>query len=141
MSDTHPADQTGGPPPADAPHTGLTIRDAQEQVDQWIHTVGVRYFDELTNLAQLVEEVGEVARILSRTCGQQSCKPGESPGDLADELADVLFVTICLANQSGIDLTAALTGNLQKKTSRDWLRHRNNEKLAGPQRDSAGESA
>lgn len=107
----------------------LTIRAAQDQVDQWIQTIGVRYFDEMTNLAQLVEEVGEVARILSRTCGEQSFKPGESPGDLADELADVLFVTICLANQSGIDLTAALHDNLRKKTARDATRHRENKKL------------
>ena len=108
---------------------GLTIRAAQDQVDQWIQTIGVRYFHEMTNLAQLVEEVGEVARILSRTHGEQSSKPGESPGDLADELADVLFVTICLANQSGIDLTHALKCNLEKKTRRDATRHRNNEKL------------
>ena len=110
-------------------NSGLTIRDAQSQVDDWIQTIGVRYFDEMTNLAQLVEEVGEVARILSRTCGEQSSKPGESPGDLADELADVLFVTICLANQSGIDLTEALRSNLKKKTKRDATRHLENEKL------------
>lgn len=109
--------------------SGLTIRDAQNRVDDWIHTIGVRYFDEMTNLAQLVEEVGEVARILSRSHGEQSCKPGESPGDLADELADVLFVTICLANQSEIDLTEALQRNLQKKTKRDATRHRENKKL------------
>ncbi|WP_145422231.1 nucleotide pyrophosphohydrolase [Planctomycetes bacterium K23_9] len=107
----------------------MTIRQAQDTVDQWIQTIGVRYFGELTNLAQLVEEVGEVARILSRTCGEQSCKDGESPGDLADELADVMFVTICLANQSGIDLTDALRRNLDKKTKRDGDRHRNNPKL------------
>ncbi len=108
---------------------GLTIRAAQDQVDDWIQTIGVRYFNELTNLAQLVEEVGEVARILARTHGEQSSKTGEPPGDLADELADVLFVTICLANQSGIDLTDALRNNLDKKTKRDAMRHRNNEKL------------
>lgn len=107
----------------------LTIRAAQDQVDDWIQTIGVRYFSEMTNLAQLVEEVGEVARILSRTHGEQSSKPGESPGDLADELADVLFVTMCLANQSGIDLTDALRNNLDKKTKRDATRHRNNKKL------------
>lgn len=101
----------------------LTIREAQDQVDQWIRTIGVRYFDELTNLAQLVEEVGEVARILSRSHGEQSSKPGEVRGDLADELADVLFVTICLANQSGIDLSEALHRNLEKKTRRDATRH------------------
>lgn len=107
----------------------LTLRAAQDQVDHWIKTIGVRYFNEMTNLAQLVEEVGEVARILSRTHGEQSCKAGEQPGDLADELADVLFVTICLANQSGIDLTDAFRNNLDKKTKRDATRHRNNEKL------------
>ncbi len=107
----------------------LTIRQAQDEIDTWIRTVGVRYFHELTNLAQLVEEVGEVARILSRSHGEQSGKPGESVGDLADELADVLFVTICLANQSGIDLTEALRRNLDKKTRRDSQRHQQNEKL------------
>ena len=116
-----------GPPSSP---TDLTIRDAQTQVDQWIKTVGVRYFDELTNLAQLVEEVGEVARIISRRFGEQSCKPGEQLGDLADELADVLFVTICLANQSGIDLADALQRNLDKKSKRDAHRHRANTKLA-----------
>ena len=108
----------------------LTLRQAQQEIDQWIRTIGVRYFDELTNLAQLVEEVGEVARILSRTCGEQSYKSTDQPGDLADELADVLFVTICLANQSGVDLTEALRTNLDKKTKRDKDRHRNNDKLA-----------
>ena len=107
----------------------ITLRGAQEEVDRWIQTIGVRYFNELTNLAQLVEEVGEVARILSRTAGEQSSKAGESPGDLADELADVLFVTICLANQSGIDLEAALRRNLDKKNKRDGQRHHNNPKL------------
>ncbi|QDT06558.1 MazG nucleotide pyrophosphohydrolase domain protein [Rubripirellula lacrimiformis] len=111
------------------PRDDLSIRAAQEEIDRWIRTIGVRYFDEMTNLAQLVEEVGEVARILSRTCGEQSSKPGESPGDLGDELADVLFVTICLANQSGIDLTEALRKNLDKKTERDATRHRDNQKL------------
>ena len=109
--------------------SSLSIADAQSQVDQWIQTIGVRYFNELTNLAQLVEEVGEVARILSRSHGEQSSKPGESPGELADELADVLFVVICLANQSGIDLTEALRRNLDKKTRRDATRHLDNEKL------------
>ncbi len=107
----------------------MTLHEAQESVDEWIQSIGVRYFNELTNLAQLVEEVGEVARILSRTCGEQSSKPGESPGELSDELADVLFVTICLANQSGIDLTDALRRNLDKKTKRDATRHRDNKKL------------
>ena len=107
----------------------ITLRQAQKSVDDWIRSIGVRYFDELTNLAQLVEEVGEVARILSRTHGQQSLKAGASLGDLGDELADVLFVTICLANQSGIDLTDALNRNLEKKTVRDADRHKNNPKL------------
>lgn len=107
----------------------LTLAGAQATVDEWIQTIGVRYFGELTNLAQLVEEVGEVARILSRTHGEQSSKPGESLGELADELADVLFVVICLANQSGIDLTAALRKNLDKKTKRDSRRHLDNPKL------------
>lgn len=110
----------------------ITLAAAQATVDEWIRTIGVRYFDELTNLAQLVEEVGEVARILSRTRGEQSTKPGAELGDLGDELADVLFVTICLANQSGIDLTAALRRNLDKKTQRDATRHKNNAKLADP---------
>ncbi|WP_404308736.1 nucleotide pyrophosphohydrolase [Neorhodopirellula lusitana] len=113
----------------------LTIADVQATVDQWIQTIGVRYFDEMTNLAQLVEEVGEVARILSRTRGEQSCKQGVTPESLADqlpdELADVLFVVICLANQSGIDLTEALRRNLDKKTKRDATRHHNNAKLKG----------
>jgi NTP pyrophosphatase (non-canonical NTP hydrolase) len=110
----------------------LSIGEAQTLVDQWIRSVGVRYFHELTNLAQLVEEVGEVARILSRTHGEQSSKLGEQPGDLADELADVLFVVLCLANQSGIDLTVALQRNLDKKYHRDANRHRLNAKLANP---------
>ena len=111
----------------------ITLREAQDTVDYWIKTVGVRYFDEMTNLAQLIEEVGEVARILSRVSGEQSCKSGESveelKASLPDELADVLFVTICLANQSGIDLTDALRRNLDKKTNRDCDRHRQNTKL------------
>ena len=111
------------------PTEDLSLREAQRQVDQWIQDIGVRYFDEMTNLAQLVEEVGEVARILSRTKGQQSLKAGASLGDLSDELADVLFVTICLANQSGIDLSDALHRNLTKKTLRDGDRHKNNPKL------------
>ena len=121
MSDAHSS------PSPETP--SLTIREAQDQVDQWIQTLGVRYFDEMTNLAQLVEEVGEVARILSRTCGEQSCKPGTELGELGDELADVLFVTICLANQSGIDLSEALRSNLDKKTKRDATRHHDNPKL------------
>lgn len=106
-----------------------TLNDAQRKVDEWIHTIGVRYFSELSNLAQLVEEVGEVARILSRTHGDQSAKPGEDVGQLDDELADVLFVVLCLANQSGIDLQRALQRNLEKKTRRDASRHHANPKL------------
>ena len=112
----------------------MTLGEAQAAVDEWIQRIGVRYFHELTNLAQLVEEVGEVARILSRTCGEQSLRADQSPGELADELADVLFVTICLANQSGIDLTDALRRNLEKKTIRDADRHRENESLRVPAR-------
>ena len=112
--------------------SGLSLADAQARVDRWISEVGVRYFSELTNLAQLVEEVGEVARILSRTHGDQSFKESEKDLDLADELADVLFVLICLANQSGIDLTDAFLRNLEKKTCRDSTRHSSNEKLESP---------
>lgn len=108
-----------------------TIRQSQALVDEWIRSVGVRYFNELTNLAQLVEEVGEVARILSRSHGEQSSKPGERLGELSDELADILFVVICLANQSGIDLQTSLERNLTKKSQRDARRHRENPKLRG----------
>lgn len=111
---------------------GITIHQAQGMVDNWIETIGVRYFSELTNLAQLVEEVGELARILSRTFGDQSIRPLEGKADLADELADVLFVLLCLANQTGVDLEQALRDNLLKKTSRDAERHRNNPKLQRP---------
>jgi len=107
----------------------LTIKEAQDQVDHWIKTIGVRYFSELTNLGQLVEEVGEVARIITRTYGDQSFKKSDKDHDLGDELADVLFVLICLANQTGVDLTEALQKNLDKKTKRDAERHKNNEKL------------
>jgi len=107
----------------------LTIKEAQKIVDKWIKSVGVRYFSELTNLAQLVEEVGEVARVISRTYGDQSFKKTDEGKDLADELADVLFVLICLANQTGVDLTDALQKNLDKKTKRDKNRHKNNLKL------------
>lgn len=106
------------------PTDGLTIGNAQRLVDDWIQTIGVRYFNELTNLAQLVEEVGEVSRIISRTYGEQSWREGQPRGELADELADVLFVTLCLANQTGIDLESALRKNLDKKTKRDGNRHR-----------------
>lgn len=107
----------------------LTLAEAQKSVDDWIQTLGVRYFSELTNLAQLTEEVGELARIMSRRFGDQVSKPGESPGDAGDELADILFVTICLANQMQIDLNDAFQRNLQKKTDRDHDRHLNNPKL------------
>ena len=107
----------------------LSLRDAQQQVEDWIRTVGVRYFSELTNLAQLIEEVGEVARIMSRTYGDQSFKQTDHSGTLADELADVLFVLICIANQTDVDLTEAFRRNLDKKTTRDKDRHQQNEKL------------
>jgi NTP pyrophosphatase (non-canonical NTP hydrolase) len=109
--------------------SSLTLSDVQRIVDDWIKTIGVNYFSELTNLAQLVEEVGELARIMSRTYGDQSFKPGESPSDLSDELADVLFVLVCLANQTGVDLQQALRRNLHKKTERDSQRHESNPKL------------
>jgi len=113
--------------------TDISIREAQAKVDAWIRDFGVRYFSELTNLAQLVEEVGEVARVMSRTYGDQSDKTSDESVELGDELADVLFVLICIANQTGIDLTDALHRNLEKKTSRDRSRHQNNEKLREPQ--------
>lgn len=107
----------------------MTIKDAQQTVDQWINTTGVRYFSELTNMAILTEEVGEVARIMARRYGDQSFKESDMQVDLADELADVLWVLICLANQTGVDLTAAFERNMEKKTKRDAERHRANEKL------------
>ena len=107
----------------------MTIEEAQQTVDAWIQTTGVRYFNELTNLAMLTEEVGEVARIIARQYGEQSFKESDRDKVLADELADVLFVVICLANQTGTNLTEALQRNLEKKTLRDADRHRNNEKL------------
>ncbi|MCB0739291.1 MAG: nucleotide pyrophosphohydrolase [Bacteroidetes bacterium] len=107
----------------------MTIKEAQETVDHWIKTVGVRYFSELTNMAILTEEVGELARIMARTYGDQSFKKSDLDKNLADEMADVLWVLICLANQTGVDLTDALKKNLEKKTYRDADRHKNNEKL------------
>ena len=107
----------------------MQIKEAQEIVDQWIKTHGVRYFNELTNLAMLTEEVGEVARIIARRYGEQSEKESDKNKDLGDELADVLFVLICLANQTGVDLTEALQKNFDKKTSRDSTRHKENLKL------------
>lgn len=107
----------------------MTLEEAQKQVDQWITTTGVRYFNELTNMAMLTEEVGEVARIIARRYGEQSEKESDKNLDLGDELADVLFVLICLANQTGVDLNQALEKNLEKKTNRDSDRHLNNPKL------------
>ena len=107
----------------------MTIQEAQQQVDNWIKTVGVRYFSELTNMAILAEEVGELARIMARTYGDQSFKQSELRKDLGDEIADVLWVLLCLANQTGIDLTAALQKNFEKKNTRDTERHKNNQKL------------
>ena len=110
----------------------MTIEEAQQTVDHWVKTVGVRYFSELTNTAILMEEVGEVARIMARTYGDQSFKKSDLAKDLPDEMADVLFVLICLANQTGINLTDALRKNLEKKTTRDADRHKNNPKLQDP---------
>ncbi|MEM9985565.1 MAG: nucleotide pyrophosphohydrolase [Bacteroidota bacterium] len=107
----------------------MTIKEAQETVDQWINTIGVRYFSELTNTAMLMEEVGEVARIMARQYGEQSFKQSDKEVNLADEMADVLFVLICFANQTGVDLEEALKKNLEKKTKRDRDRHKENEKL------------
>ena len=107
----------------------MTIKNWQEEVDKWIKTIGVRYFNHLTNMALLTEEVGEVARIIAREYGEQSSKKEDLGKDLADELADVIFVVTCLANQSGIDLNEALKRNLEKKTKRDAKRHLNNKKL------------
>lgn len=107
----------------------MTIQEAQQKVDRWINTVGVRYFGELTNMAILTEEVGELARIMARTYGEQSFKENEKHKDLADEMADVLWVLLCLANQTGVDLTSALERNLDKKSKRDSTRHRDNPKL------------
>jgi NTP pyrophosphatase (non-canonical NTP hydrolase) len=107
----------------------MTIEDAQKTVDEWIKTIGVRYFNELTNMVMLTEEVGEVARIIARRYGEQSEKESDKNKDLGDEMADVLFVLICLANQTGVNLTEALQKNLDKKTKRDATRHLENEKL------------
>ncbi|SNS95852.1 NTP pyrophosphatase, house-cleaning of non-canonical NTPs [Ekhidna lutea] len=107
----------------------MTIEEAQQVVDEWIKTKGVRYFNELTNMAMLTEEVGELARIIARTYGEQSFKESDKNRDLGDEMADVLWVLICLANQTGVNLTDALKKNLEKKNSRDSTRHLENEKL------------
>ena len=107
----------------------MTIKEAQEAVDKWINTTGVRYFNELTNMTILTEEVGELARIMARTYGEQSFKESDKDRNLADEMADVMWVLICLANQTGVDLTEALEKNFEKKNIRDIDRHKNNEKL------------
>ena len=107
----------------------MTIEKAQEIVDHWINTTGIRYFNELTNTAILMEEVGELARIMARVYGEQSFKESDKNYDMADEMADILFVLICLANQTNVNLTEALQKNLDKKTKRDKERHQNNEKL------------
>src|ERR1700678_4007537 len=113
----------------DTPSQPLSIREAQDLVDTWIRTTGVRYFSELTNMAILTEEVGEVARLMSRLYGDQSFKESDKDKNLADELADVLWVLICIANQTGVDLTAALRSNIAKKDARDSARHQTNAKL------------
>lgn len=107
----------------------MSLQEAQEEVDRWIKTVGVRYFNELTNTAILMEEVGELARLMARTYGEQSFKESDKNSDLGDEMADILWVLICLANQTGIDLSTAFQKNLEKKTTRDADRHKNNKKL------------
>jgi NTP pyrophosphatase (non-canonical NTP hydrolase) len=109
--------------------TEISLREAQLLVDQWIKTVGVRYFNELTNTAILMEEVGELARLMSRTYGEQSFKESDKNRDLGDEMADIFWVLICLANQTNVDLTAAFAKNMAKKTERDHTRHQQNEKL------------
>ena len=118
----------------------ITLREAQGQVDEWIRTVGVRYYSELTNLALLVEEVGEVARLMSRLYGDQSFKPSDEGRELGDEFADVLFVLLCLANQTGVDLTAAFEATMIKKTTRDAARHANNPKLRGESTDDTDDT-
>lgn len=107
----------------------MTIQQAQEKVDEWISTLGVRYFNEMTNLGILMEEVGELSRIMVRTYGEQSFKESDKNKNMSDEMADVLWVLLCLANQTGVDLTKALEDNFKKKTNRDSNRHANNEKL------------
>ncbi len=108
----------------------ITLSQAQQQADEWIRTYGVRYFNELTNMAILTEEVGELARVMARTYGEQSFKEGETP-NLSEEMADVLWVLVCMANQTGVDLTEAWQRTIEKKTKRDNTRHLNNEKLKG----------
>lgn len=108
----------------------MTIKETQETIDKWIQTYGVRYFDELTNTAMLMEEVGEVARIMARRYGEQSEKESDKNKDLGDELSDVMFVLLCIANQTGIDMEEAFKRNMEKKTNRDHSRHKNNDKLS-----------
>jgi len=115
----------------------ITLNQAQEKIDQWIKTTGVRYFSELTNLGILMEEVGELSRIMVRTYGEQSFKESDRGKELADELADILWVIICLANQTGVNLTEALEKNMSKKSSRDADRHKMNEKLKSPGNQSS----
>ena len=110
-------------------NTDITVRGLQQQIDAWVQTYGVRYFSEMTNLAVLMEEVGELARLMARTFGEQSFKNAQDRGDMADEIADILFVLVCIANQTGTDLTAAVKKNLSKKTRRDKNRHISNPKL------------
>ena len=110
----------------------MTLKEAQSAVDDWIKTYGVRYFSELTNMALLTEEVGELARIIARTYGEQSFKESDKNRDMADEMADILWVLLCLANQTGVDLTEAFARNMEKKTARDRERHINNDKLRDP---------
>jgi len=114
------------------PQEPLSLNELQQTVDRWIQTIGVRYFSELTNVAVLMEEVGELARIFARTYGDQSFKKSDPAYNLSDEMADVLFVLVCLANQTGVDLDSAMRSNLLKKTQRDIDRHRENPKLQGP---------
>ncbi|MDO9511884.1 MAG: nucleotide pyrophosphohydrolase [Bacteroidales bacterium] len=109
----------------------MTLQQSQQIVDEWIKTTGVRYFNELTNMVLLTEEVGELARIIARKYGEQSFKAGEESMDIADEMADILFVLICLANQTGVDLTSAFQKNIEKKNARDSTRHKNNSRLTG----------
>ncbi len=116
----------------DSPQEPLSLAQLQQTVDQWINTVGVRYFSELTNMAVLMEEVGELARIFARTYGDQSFKKSDQAYNLSDEMADVLFVLVCLANQTGVDLQAAMRANLEKKNRRDFERHKDNPKLQNP---------
>lgn len=116
----------------ETPQESLSLNELQQTVDGWIQTIGVRYFSELTNVAVLMEEVGELARIFARTYGDQSFKKSDPAYNLSDEMADVLFVLVCLANQTGVDLDSAMRANLLKKTQRDVDRHRENPKLQGP---------